>query len=115
MELILIPFAPPLLPRKGVAHAPHETESLSDASRAALLTAIARAKRWAEVAIEDPAFDFAAIAAEEKLSERYIRLLMPLAFVSPRIIEAIADGEVPADVSPTSLSRNLPLVWTEQK
>ena len=65
--------------------------------------------------MKNPAFDFAAIAAEEKLSERYIRLLMPLAFVSPRIIDAIADGEVPADAQPNALSRNLPLVWTEQE
>ena len=27
MEMLLIPFAPPLLPRKGVAHAPHERDT----------------------------------------------------------------------------------------
>ncbi len=40
---------------------------------------------------------------------------MPLAFVSPRVIDAIADGDVPADLNPTALSRNLPLAWAEQE
>jgi site-specific DNA recombinase len=115
MELILIPFAPPLLPRKGVAHSPAQEESLSDASRTALLAAIARAKGWAELALTDPAFDFSALATEEKLSERYIRLLTPLAFLSPKVIDAIADGEAPTDLTPTALSRNLPLSWAEQE
>lgn len=115
MELLSIPFSPPLLPRKGVAHAPPRSETLSDASRATLLIAIARAKRWAEAALNDPAFDFAALAVEENLSGRYIRLLMPLAFLSPRVIDAIADGEVPADLNPTALPRNLPLDWAEQE
>ncbi len=115
MELLLIPFSPPLLPLKGVAHSPARTGTLPEATRVALLNAIARAKGWVESALEDPAFEFAALAAQEKLSERYLRLLMPLAFVSPRVIDAIADGEVPADLTPTALSRNLPLVWAEQE
>lgn len=115
MELILIPFAPPLLTRKGVAHAPARNETLSDASQTALLIAIAKAKRWAEAAFKDPAFDFAALAVQERLSARYIRLLMPLAFLSPKVVDAIADGEVPADLTSTALSRNLPLAWAEQE
>jgi hypothetical protein len=115
MGLILIPFAPPVLPRKGVAHSPAQEESLSDASRTALLAAIARAKGWAELAMTNSAFDFRALAAKEKLSERYIRLLMPLAFVSPRVIDAIADGDIPATLNPTALPRKLPLAWAEQE
>ena len=115
IEAILIPFSPPAIPRKGVAHHPAVKEPLSDASRNALLTAIAKARGWAESARKDPAFDFASLAAREKLSARYIRLLMPLAFLSPRVIDAIADGDVPADLTPTALSRNLPLAWAEQE
>lgn len=115
IELLLIPFSPPLLPRKGVVHSPAQKETLSDAGRTALLNAIAKAKGWVESALDDPGFEFAALAAREKLSERYIRLLMPLAFLSPRVIDAIADGEGPADLTPTALSRNLPLLWAEQE
>lgn len=115
MEAILIPFTPRAIPRKGVAHPPAVKEPLSDASRSALLAAIAKARGWAELALMDPTFDFASLAAREKLSERYIRLLMPLAFLSPRVIDAIADGVVPADLTPTALSRNLPLAWAEQE
>ncbi len=115
MDLLLIPFSLPLLPRKGVAHSPAQRGSLSAAGRTALLTAIARAKGWAELAIRDSAFDFVTLAARENLSERYICLLTPLAFLSPTVIDAIADGEVPADLTPSTVSRNLPLVWAEQE
>ncbi len=115
MELLLIPFTPPLPPRKGVAHAPAQKGSLSGANRTALLIAIARAKGWAELALKDSGFDVAALAKKEKLSERYIRLLMPLAFLSPRLIDAIADGDVPDDLTPTALSRTLPMSWAEQE
>lgn len=112
---IEIPFSPTALPRKGIVHSPVHKVTLTEANRTVLLTAIARAKGWVESAIKDPTRDLAAIAAEEKLSGRYVRLLMPLAYVSPRVIEAIANGEVSADLTPTALTRNLPLNWAEQE
>jgi hypothetical protein len=39
---------------------------------------------------------FADIAKREAQGERHIRLLAPLAFVSPRIIAAIVDSTAPA-------------------
>jgi hypothetical protein len=36
--------------------------------------------------------------------ERHIRYLAPLAFVSPRIIEAIANGNAPADLTVSTLA-----------
>jgi site-specific DNA recombinase len=112
---IEIPFSPTALPRKGVVHAPARKETLTEANRTALLTAIARAKGWVELVLKDPKDGFAAIAAKEKLSERYVRLLAPLAYLSPRVIEAIANGEVPADLTPTALTRSVPLNWAEQE
>lgn len=112
---IEIPFTPTASPRKGVVHSPAQKETLPQAGRTALLTAIARAKGWVESALKNRAPDFAAIAVQEKLSERYVRLRAPLAFVSPRVIEAIANGEVPANLTPTTLTRNLPLSWSEQE
>jgi site-specific DNA recombinase len=42
--------------------------------------------------------------------------LLPLAFLSPRIVEAILTGQQPADLTARTLSRNveLPIVWTAQ-
>ena len=46
--------------------------------------------------------------------ERHIRLLAPLAFVSPRIIAALIDGTAPADLAVTGRARTLPYSWAEQ-
>jgi site-specific DNA recombinase len=112
---IIIPFRPALPLRKGVARAPSDGATLDETARAALLTAIARSKSWIESILKDPGLDFAAIAEGEKLSGRYIRLLAPLAFLSPRIVEAIAEGRVPPGVTVSSLVNNLPLAWSEQE
>jgi site-specific DNA recombinase len=44
-----------------------------------------------------------------------IRLLAPLAFLSPRIIAAIADGTAPADLTVTGLAKALSYSWIEQE
>ena len=54
------------------------------------------------------------------MGERHIRLLAPLAFaplayLSPRIVEAIANRTAPADLTVTSLARALPHSWAEQE
>jgi hypothetical protein len=49
------------------------------------------------------AASFAAIARREGKAERHVRLLAPLAFVSPRIVAAIPDGTAPEG--------SLPLRW----
>jgi site-specific DNA recombinase len=46
--------------------------------------------------------------------ERHIRLLVPLAFASPRVISAIAEGTAPADLTVPGLARALPYSWAEQ-
>ena len=57
----------------------------------------------------------AEIAKREGQVERHIRLLAPLAFVSPRIIAAIFDGTAPADLTVTGLAKALPYSWAEQE
>ena len=56
---------------------------------------------------EGRAASFDEIAQRENKVERHIRYLAPLAFVSPRIIEAIANGNAPADLTVTTLARAL--------
>jgi site-specific DNA recombinase len=51
----------------------------------------------------------------EAQGERHIRLLAPLAFVSPRIIAAIVDSTAPADLTVTGLAKTLPYSWAEQE
>ena len=58
---------------------------------------------------------FSEIARGEGQGERHIRLLAPLAFVSPRIIAAIIDGSAPADLTVTGVAKALPYSWAEQE
>ncbi len=112
---LAIPFTPSVALRKGVAHAPAARGPVLDPqSRATLLRAIARARRWHD-AMLDGAASLDEIAKAEKLAERYVRRLATLAFLSPKIIGAIADGSAPASLTPSSLSDVLPLSWAEQE
>ncbi|CAJ0849080.1 hypothetical protein AMST5_00073 [freshwater sediment metagenome] len=115
IELLLIPFAPPFLPRKGVAHAPPAPTGLDEAGRTALLSAIAKTRKWIEEILQDPSRSFATIAEEENLAERHVRFLAPLAFLSPRIVESIVEGHAPADLTASGLVRGLPIGWVEQE
>lgn len=57
---------------------------------------------------------FEEIARSENKIERHIGRLIPLAFVSLRIVETLANGSASADLSVTSLTSALPHSWTEQ-
>ena len=77
-------------------------------TRDALLAAIAKARGWIDEMRLGRIGSFAEIATRAAQGERHIRLLAPLAFLSPRIIAAIVDGTAPADVTVTGLAKALP-------
>jgi len=107
--------APGFVAVKGIIHSPAARRSaLKPESRDALLTAIAKAKRWINDLRQGRIPSFAEIARQEGQVERHIRLLAPLAFVSPRIVSAIVAGTAPADLTITGLARALPYSWAEQ-
>jgi hypothetical protein len=43
--------------------------------------------------------------------ERHIRLLLPLAFISPAMVRAIANGSAPTRLTVTGLAKRVPLPW----
>src|SRR5437879_5673629 len=88
---------------------------MKPASRDALLTAIVKARGWIDGIRLGRIASFAEISKREGQGERHIRLLAPLAFVSPRIIAAIVDGTAPADLTVTGLAKALPYSWAEQE
>jgi hypothetical protein len=106
--------APGFAAVKGIVHSPSARPELRPESRDALLTAIAKARRWISDLRQGQIASLAEIAKQEGQGERHIRLLAPLAFVSPRVISAIADGSAPADLTVTGLARALPYSWVEQ-
>ena len=58
---------------------------------------------------------FAEIAEHEAQGERHIRLLAPVALLSPRIIAAIVDCTALADLTVTDLANALPYSWAQQE
>jgi hypothetical protein len=107
--------APNFAAVKGIIHAPRTAPAMKPTSRDALLAAIAKARAWIEEMKAGEIGSFAEIAQREGQVERHIRLLAPLAFVSPRIIEAIVNGTAPADLTVTGLAKSLPHSWAEQE
>jgi DNA invertase Pin-like site-specific DNA recombinase len=107
--------APSFAAVKGIVHSPVAGRpALKSQSREALLTAIAKARRWMDDLRQGRIASFAEIAKQEGQGERHIRLLAPLAFVSPRILLAIVEGTAPPDLTVTGLARALPYSWAEQ-
>jgi len=94
-------------------------EAESDAVRfdRSLLRAVGRARRWAQQLLSGQFPSIGSIARRERIAPRYIRDLMPLAFLSPEIVKAIVEGRQPADLSIISLARrvDVPLLWTAQR
>ena len=82
-----------------------------------LLKAVARARRWALELISEQVNSVDEIARREHMDRRSVRRMLRLGFLSPRIIEAIAEGHQPPDLTVFSLMRrvDLPLLWNAQE
>jgi hypothetical protein len=83
----------------------------------ALVRALGRARRWFELLTSGQAPSLAAIAAREGLSARYVGRLVRLTFLAPPIVEMIAQGRQPVELTAEMLTRRiaLPLEWAAQK
>ncbi|MEO8894734.1 MAG: hypothetical protein ABI450_02525 [Rhizomicrobium sp.] len=113
--VVSLPWAPQkFVAVKGVSRA-HLSEAprLKPDTRDALLTAIAKARGWMSDMIADR-ITISEIASQEGNGERHIRLLLPLAFTAPAVVEAISNGSVPAGTTVTGLANSLPHSWAEQ-
>ena len=113
---IAIPWTGPAPPAvKGVLHLPAHNTLTKPGRRDVILVAIAKARKWMDDLVHGRAESLAVSARHEGKAERHIRLLAPLAFLSPRIISALLDGTAPANLTVTALARALPYSWAEQE
>jgi hypothetical protein len=92
---------------------PDSAPTLKPESREAILTAIVKARRWIDDLTQDKA-SIAGIAKREGKIERHVRLLLLLAFVSPAMVRAIANGSAPTRLTVTGLAKRVPLSWNQQ-
>ena len=83
----------------------------------ALLKALGRARRWFDQLSSGEAASLAAIASREGITVRYVARLIRLAFLAPPLVEMIAQGRQPAELTAEMMTRRtvLPLAWSAQK
>jgi len=113
---LTLPWAAPIfIAMKGVVHEPTGKPAMSPESRDALLAAIAKARGWIEDLRLGRIVTLAEIAERECIGQRHVRLLAPLAFVAPRIVAAIAEGNAKAHLTVTTLAKALPCSWAKQE
>jgi hypothetical protein len=117
-EVIIAHFFPMTIRRRGVEMRLVIAGNRAPALRAdsALLKAVARARQWSEDLLAGRAQSVAEIAERERVGSRYVRRLLRLAFLAPEIVEAIAAGDQPPELTAEALAEriDLPLLWTAQ-
>ena len=83
-----------------------------------LLGAVARAKRWFHQISSGQVRSSAEIARREGLQKGYVARLTRLAFISPTVVEMLAEGRTPAALNlQTLMARRLtlPPTWRDQE
>jgi ParB-like chromosome segregation protein Spo0J len=80
-----------------------------------LIRALACARRWHEDLLSGHGKSQPQLAKELGVSERYLRKIMPCAFLAPDIVEAILQGRQPADLTLAKLTHRLPNKWADQR
>ncbi|HCP80232.1 MAG TPA: recombinase family protein [Octadecabacter sp.] len=99
--------------RRGVELKLHLGDAPSEIDQT-LVRNIVKARRWLGMITEGR--PIADIAQTEGLSNRRIQDLMPLAFLSPDLLEAIASGEQPIGLTTDYLIKTgFPTVWSQQR
>jgi hypothetical protein len=82
-----------------------------------LLMAIARSRAWFEQLRSGEVRSTSELAARLGVHRRQVNYLLPLAFLSPAIVEAIVAGRQPTELNAQRLIKGvgLPLDWNKQK
>ena len=84
----------------------------------AILKAAARARRWFDDLVSGRAASMLEIGKREGVGKRYVSRLIRLAFLAPAIVESIAEGRQPPELTAQFLSTgrgDLPLSWHAQE
>ncbi len=118
-ELALARFVPMRMKRRGVEMRLIIDGDAMPAARVdlPLLNTTARAHRWSNDLLEGRARSIGEIARREHLTGRHVRRVMRLAFLAPRIVEAIAEGRQPRDLCALAMTQriDLPPLWSAQE
>jgi hypothetical protein len=107
--IVSLPWArKPFVAEKGVALEPSASVLADPRARDAVLAAIGKARLWIDEILAGSSF--AQIAKREGKGERQIRLLAPLAFVTPTMVRGLVEGAPPL-LTVTEMAKSVPLIW----
>jgi hypothetical protein len=82
---------------------------------ASLIRFVARGRRWYKQLTSGEMASIKAIAAAEKLNERYVARLLKGSLLAPDILQRILDGKQPVDLSVERLYAGVSADWAEQR
>jgi hypothetical protein len=82
-------------------------------TRATLIAAIARGRRWLDELVRGPDATAEMIANREGCSPRKVTMTISLAFLSPSLVKAALEGRLPRGIGVTRLC-DMPAEWSRQ-
>ena len=83
---------------------------------ASLIHAVGRGLKWWRQLASGEAKSIADIAHSEQVTARYVSRLIPLGLLAPDIVDAIASGSQPIELTTETLTRSeLPSCWKDQR
>jgi DNA invertase Pin-like site-specific DNA recombinase len=92
--------------------APQDARPIRAETRVALVTSIARGRRWLDE-IVGAVTSVEQIAAREKCSARQVNMTISLAFLAPDLVKAAIEGRLPRGIGIARL-RDAPVEWSRQ-
>ena len=80
-----------------------------------MLRLLIKAHRWRRRIESGKAKSITDLAAQENVTEAYVRRLLLLTCLAPDITAAILDGRQPRGLSANLMSKGVPAAWEEQR
>ena len=107
---IISPGSPSGLPEGADAAGPPKPQP-----QRPLVVALAKAFKWQKMMDSGQVKSLEALAKREGVDRSYVGRILRLACLAQDIVEAILDGTKPSGLSLRKLSKNVPLIWEEQR
>lgn len=90
-------------------------DPMRPSNQEALVIALARAHRWQRLLDEGKFESISDLAREIGLDVSFAARLLRLTLLAPDIVESILMGEEPSGLSLTTLTKQLSVLWNEQR
>ena len=92
---------------------PRHGRPIRSETRATLVAAIARGRRWLKELVDDASITVENIAKRERCSIRKVNMIISLAFLAPDLVKAAIEGRLPRGMGVARLV-DAPAEWSRQ-